>query len=1075
MISENKFPQKLIAVFLIQLLVGFPLASFTVIAAEDGSITGVDVVQSIEGGVITLQFIVKVSGDANVLGSDVSIGGKQAQEPCRDASAGKECIVTFTPSEGGEYTYSVELYNGKVKFPASGLSFVILDVVPPKIQARGPEGKVNSNVELAYTVTDTVCKEQSRPQCVNKCLGLKKIEYWSDAKDSPINDEHKQTLDITTPDCTFDGTQNKIAISNEQLIDGKQTITLVAYDATDIPSAPAFVIIEADFQKPQIARESFKLFASDGTELAGYSPTQQANVNAEVIIPSEDVALDTVSGDFSKLTGTETDTHVPPTACTKSEDGFDCRWENLLLHPVADAVSIVLRATDAAGNAAEDVTIEKTLAKDESFELVSLATPYSNDEADGDEKIFYGTSRDNNVTAIFNEESGVAASDVLLSLDSTQIPAQECEKSSGTQWKCAWSGLSLYNGIRIGISSDSKDILGNLVKDSAGQISITVSDQKPVAEEKDVVITGFSAGTVIQNIVKTGDTLGMTAQVSGELPVSAVADVSKVSSVKTPLKAVCILKESLWECVWPHDASPAAVVTKSGTIQFTFQSASGVQTKLFKQITPLGVGGAQDLWEISEYSCAPKNIDRKLLSIYDSMVSKCSATLRPLKPDAQILSVVLKDNTCVSDTEIRPIKSVTLSSNLQNTEPLLEFEFQKGTYEVENFEIACPLRIVSKYQGAVTSPEEETVDIELGLYNLPLKTLEDNYRRKIDDEKRKIKNLNDKIGGLKDFLFWSEKICMGFTSYQDIRRGLYVVTTVLGINANILKAGLVTAPAAPPVEGAATSTCVSKMGFKLLGRKLDNVAGKFCGYVMSCEFPFTDKDGKSWNDKVADFYHELPGMRGFASGSIKMPDGTTQNDFSAWLEPKRSFTMSSITGCLPGMILNLDEYRQIGCTHISCLEYAYSTKMDPAVFCDQPAATMKCKYISGQIFAIVPWTILANYLQRWVSEVMKNPFALGGFAFEMGCASACPIPDGKASFIGCEGYKFVKELAQVANSIGRIPGIIDSLTNPTVRKKEQDACADIDFEGIDADDQTASEDEEAEAAASDDGGPQSLR
>jgi len=139
------------------------------------------------------------------------------------------------------------------------------------------------------------------------------------------------------------------------------------------------------------------------------------------------------------------------------------------------------------------------------------------------------------------------------------------------------------------------------------------------------------------------------------------------------------------------------------------------------------------------------------------------------------------------------------------------------------------------------------------------------------------------------------------------------------------------------------------------------------------------------------------------------------------MNPKDSMVVALLTACLPGIVYNLDKWRQIQCMYAHCLQEGVKQQGLPVIACEDQKDYAKCKYITGEIFRAFPITAIFDYYVDMIKDALSNPFKIIGAAAALGCAKLCPGPTEKPHGI-CIGVKIASLIGQ---SIGDVTSMID--------------------------------------------------
>lgn len=160
------------------------------------------------------------------------------------------------------------------------------------------------------------------------------------------------------------------------------------------------------------------------------------------------------------------------------------------------------------------------------------------------------------------------------------------------------------------------------------------------------------------------------------------------------------------------------------------------------------------------------------------------------------------------------------------------------------------------------------------------------------------------------------------------------------------------------------------------------------------------------------------------------------------LNIRDNIILSAVTLCIPGILENIEEYKQIKCEEVVC-KYTSIANGIPATHCSKQAAYRICANVYGDIFAL-PWfsivqfvdgfkqALVTYYSQPYVALITTLRFA------KTGCAGYCTPWDNT-------GVDFILNANDFAAAIQRIKDIFDAGFEP---QRGVDYCAQIDSMGI---------------------------
>jgi len=90
---------------------------------------------------------------------------------------------------------------------------------------------------------------------------------------------------------------------------------------------------------------------------------------------------------------------------------------------------------------------------------------------------------------------------------------------------------------------------------------------------------------------------------------------------------------------------------------------------------------------------------------------------------------------------------------------------------------------------------------------------------------------------------------------------------------------------------------------------------------------------------------------------------------------KENYVLSVLTLCIPGIIYNLEKYRQIQCAYGNCLA-TYGQSSLPISLCAENKDYAECQYFWGPVFQLVPFSQFLSNLQRLIANIMEDPYLL---------------------------------------------------------------------------------------------------
>jgi hypothetical protein len=976
---------QLIAAFMIVLVVAMPIYSASVFAGiSKVTAKGSDGFEDYARRDDYVTFEATVSIDSEeILASQVWLGENLQFDTCTAGIEGYECTLRY-PSEGTAvfdvaatpYTVILKDSDGNTVDVKSGTFYV--DDLPPQLTSFSIEPSFigSGEIKIAYAAEDKACSG-----CEGKCIGLKELKLYE------LNGSYEEVIPINNSGCTYSGEVSK---DSSLFSDGEHTIYAEAYDLFGYASSVASATFTVDNTPPTIDSASFTITDENGNPLE-YASSNPVPVVAYIEVTGDDIQ--SVKGDFSSISPGYNDVEAQ---CTNDNGVFKCTWNIELAVSGEEPQEITITARDLAGNEA-NVTVSVSFAVDNTGPVVNSIE--TSRVVDG--KSYAKLENNNFIADITEDGAGLNPNQVLLHVGNNVINADNCTVG----WTCYWNGVSISaSTTEVSIESDTTDRLGNSAAPFSAEIIVDSEPPRLI----NISITNIGgAEAALENYTKTGDSLQITAILEDEAIATAYADLSAVIQDAENVEAdSCTdLGDGRWECSW-ITASIDISGYIEGFIHFEFEDVAGNVLEHTEAIVVYGVDeGEANYWE-NEVKCSPRLIDRETTSLINQKVF-CHVKLKPLvEEDLMPLRVSLagcsNDTTAVQETE--------LFNNQQGSRDLyLKFILKKQDFNVNELNLNCELTIISKAGNTISSPEEEIVEIKLEFYNLPLGELSDNIKEQIEDAIEDATSGFWKIvGWANKIVFYARKICSILNVFYNIVAAYQLLTSALG---NAEDALALWQPVKAKLYGDRLAQCTATERIKEASVKDENMFDKFCKFI-NCRHFYDIKILEKWNEKGMDLLSPLGG------DFIREWTGKDPRDY---MDPKNSMVVSVLTACIPGIIYNLEKYRQIKCMYAYCLQEGVKQQGLPVTACEDQKAYAECKYIMGEVFNAFPITAIFNHYISMIRNVLSNPFIVIGAAAALSCIALCPGPTEKPHGI-CIGVKIA---ALLGDAIADVTSILD--------------------------------------------------
>ena len=116
----------------------------------------------------------------------------------------------------------------------------------------------------------------------------------------------------------------------------------------------------------------------------------------------------------------------------------------------------------------------------------------------------------------------------------------------------------------------------------------------------------------------------------------------------------------------------------------------------------------------------------------------------------------------------------------------------------------------------------------------------------------------------------------------------------------------------------------------------------------------------------------------------------------------------------------MEKYRQIKCLYADCLQSGVAKEGLPITACEDQKYYATCKYITGEVFALLPWTAMFDHFMGLIKNALSNPFAVIGIAVSWLCKPLCKIDpqiDGGLAYHGCRFARLFNLVGDAANNV----------------------------------------------------------
>jgi hypothetical protein len=421
------------------------------------------------------------------------------------------------------------------------------------------------------------------------------------------------------------------------------------------------------------------------------------------------------------------------------------------------------------------------------------------------------------------------------------------------------------------------------------------------------------------------------------------------------------------------------------------------------------------------------------------------------------------------------VSSASLVNDIGSSDPIIEIILSRQQMNINSLNLICPFQIVSRVGDVVTAvPETENAPVNIYFYNNPNGNFADNLDDKIDAAKDKAKGFWNIIGWLKKIFFWAEKIC---NILYTINR---IVLVFKGFQSSTTTAAIAAqgTPAFPFIEAARMPGCNTDQVLGETHTYMWEFGDKFCGFI-NCQMtggkdqkttPIKDEEAGAAPaaeapaetpkpEQSKGWWKKTTGGAGKTFSSIgsginswhewgydtlgKMDFGNfiktnTGKDPSTYMNAKDNLVVALLTGCIPGIINGVDKLRQIECMYGYCLQEGVKGNGVPITSCDDQKDYAYCKYIFGEIFALIPFTAFFDHFFGMIKNALSDPLSALSIPFAYICKPVC-VPGPKGSIAWAQGMAYCGWL-QLGSMVGEIISQVQGIINLNSWKIQNDYC-----------------------------------
>lgn len=875
-----------------------------------------------------------------------------------------ECTLideNFTSYEPFDFT--VELRDDDDAIRGSEYRTIIPDGLPPRINIsvspvvnQGPVTVTYQAEDFSFVYGDTLY-----------CSGIKSVV---------ISANTTAITQFFTP-----GTCVAANVTSMTLPAGTTQVCGYTRDHIGYESPPNCVSVTVDSGAPVI--EQIAILSGGKALTHVHSGRQElATVQARITDVS---GVETVTADLSQLSPGLSGQQLPT-----SRNGDIYIWNSIPISEVSPC-TLSITARDTLGNQRTEQRTCDIRADDTAptfKQLIPLATKEGKPLYGlGTNVIIQLEDKDNDG----NPGSGFTQKKAYLDLTALQlgdfVQADSCVHRNASIWECSWllappptvGEGPVTISLSEGTSDDLDNVLGSrqnfeIIYDNAGPYPPTVIDFKIISGQNGTQYQGGAVrGNYVQYTVRSGQFLNATANFS------AIGGPSRRTATSCTTGAAerdCVF-ESIVDLSGPYAAN----------ISFTFTDEAGntAMTSAVLQVYGIDNELTAAYWNIAGIECTPSTVGGKIATVDRTLASAispyvtCAIALDTPRTDISTLAVTgpSSPDSCGGDVTLN-LQDVYLTNGYEgSTQPFLFYALEPQEFYVNELNFSCPINVYSKrnVSGAYyVSPNSQRLNINttVQFYNNPLGDLHEQIDEKIENALDDDFANSDFIGTLRDILAVGEKICEWKTILTSVISSLNMIAIALGITSKALYTNPLTAPAGAATDTVYVTTCNIEQDSEELYKGWLGWADPICNIVGCSAAGGKQSDIEGvlggaldvpWCTDSKKFLDDL--SYEFAGGGLE--------EANVKLNVKESIVLSTACLCLPGIVYNLEKIRQISCYDAVCLYDQVREDGYPTSFCDEMQDYLTCKYVVGQVFALLPFTAFFDKMISIVVDLFANP------------------------------------------------------------------------------------------------------
>lgn len=1074
------------ALFMVVLVLSMPVYSASALAAsvqitKNEGEAGIQQHIDAQGDVWTVEALISGAGTSNtsVKPEDVKIkiGDNQASfTSCSPSTLGVLCKYISPLTDGiqeGEYAFQViySFLSATLKQESASSGDVIkADGSAPQIffspgkVSQSKEGKV----KIDFTVND---KKTGVPSA-----GLKKIDIIDgdtgtvlQTIDFPFGAAAKESFNYLG-DGGYEG-----ILQATMTGEGTKRLKIRAEDNLGHTSFSPSVSFFADFVKPLIGNELN--FTKYGQFIGQFASS------TDILVDVVEKSVPTVTG-YSQQADLDGD-EASCEADADLDDLWHCTWNDVSVNP-AGTVTVLVKVTDEKGNVAE-----KSLSSTFVVDSVAPSIKFFGTVRQFEGKSYVKAGENRIILQAEDQGAGISKDGIRANLAGfglgNLVEPTACEEVSGVL-ECYWDvDEEINEGVLTFGLSRFQDNVGN--EGLAPESEFVVDNTGPKVEEIEV----FGVSEVgDKDYFQSNDRLKLVLRVSEASGVRVLVNAQDILLDAENLYPAndfidedgwvifteedCTRAEGRWECALETDAIKSG--PESGLeVEFKVQDTAGndavswplpedepKNVKRFRSsdeeatltIDLLGLTTEEnpDFWEVKKVTHlggagAFIDLDTTPLTYtrlpFKVLLSADVSDVRAL--DIQLVNCAVPEAETDQPAVSAPVISRTILyggvSTIGDYAPspnvIIEFEpfdgrslFQIGQKEETEFvkqevEYVCTFKIFSQVgKNAVRAAEVQQVNVLVPFGFSTLGAQDENLDQVIQEARDDINTAWDVIGVMAEVLKWLDylvqvyNIIMKIVSLFEFAGKGSTDAVAAAEKAFVVTSGAAEAQRIASCFGFHGGTTSASEGGEIFDVILE---------VLTCR----PQNGGSlgWYSQWQSFILELYKVEMLKAPGDKLAKGFNPGEqyYSHPRDIRENLFLSFAGLCIPGIIKNLDEFRQIKCRKIACLENEVRAGLATVAMCEDLEDLLVCKYVVGELWYLIPFSQFWDQVIGGLSKALADPFAILHTVTVATCGILCASGTSSASG-GCTYANYIWEIfGTLEDIVGFLTTVIEDFSN----------------------------------------------